>query len=363
MILRDGEGNRVSKTVAGVTTAYRVDDQNPTGYAQVVSEAFSGGTGARELSHAYVYGFERISEQRSYFTGTQSLTQFIYYAYDGHGSVRLLTDTSGNVTDTYDYDAFGNLIHSTGTTPNNYLFAGEQFDPDLNLYYNRARYLNISTGRFWSMDSYEGTRFDPTSLHKYLYTGGNPVDRTDPSGNGPLDELLFAVAVSAVLLTMGCTQPDGVKQVNVFQIAYEREEGGLHIVLGASIKGRQPSYPEYNWVQKTTTNAILPKDKAYGLEPGVPFNDPPYQPFYYAKWELKLHQNRFNSDIDFEDTPNRPLSLFKNVGTIYWRADLYLVGISPAGSTSYTPIRHITYGFTEAQNGEMTWDTLVIGYM
>src|SRR5690349_3601973 len=28
---------------------------------------------------------------------------------------------------TYDYDAFGNLIHSTGTTPNNYLFAGEQF--------------------------------------------------------------------------------------------------------------------------------------------------------------------------------------------------------------------------------------------
>ena len=51
---------------------------------------------------------------------------------------------------TYDYDAFGNLIHSTGSTPNNYLFAGEQFDPDLNLYYNRARYLNTTTGRFWS---------------------------------------------------------------------------------------------------------------------------------------------------------------------------------------------------------------------
>src|SRR5437879_4296111 len=36
-IVYDGEGNRVSKTVAGVTTAYLVDDQNPTGYAQVVS--------------------------------------------------------------------------------------------------------------------------------------------------------------------------------------------------------------------------------------------------------------------------------------------------------------------------------------
>jgi RHS repeat-associated protein len=364
-IVYDGDGNRVSKTVAGVTTTYLVDDQNPTGYAQVVYETVSGSTALnREQSHTFVYGLEGISNYRQYIVNGQLATAKIYYVYDGHSSVRALTDTTGTVTDTYDYDAFGNLIHSTGATYNNYLFAGEQFDPDLHLYFNRARYLNTSTGRFWSMDSYEGTRLDPTSLHKYLYTGGNPVDRTDPSGNGSLDELLFAVAVSAVLLTMGCTQPEGVKQVNVFQIAYEREEGGLHIVLGASIKGRQPSYPEYNWVQKTTTNAILQKDKAYGVEPGVPFNDPPYQPFYYdAKWELKLHQNRFNSDIDFEDTPNRPLSLFKNVGTIYWRADLYLVGISPAGSTSYTPIRHITYGFTEAQNGEMTWDTLAIGYM
>src|SRR5437868_4163073 len=62
------------------------------------------------------------------------------------------------------YDAFGNLLHSTGTTPNNYLFAGEQFDPDLHLYYNRARYLNTSTGRFWSMDSYEGDQQSPASL-------------------------------------------------------------------------------------------------------------------------------------------------------------------------------------------------------
>ena len=83
---------------------------------------------------------------------------------------------------TYDYDAFGKLIHQTGTTYNNYLFAGEQFDPDLNLYYNRARYLNVSTGRFWSMDTFEGTSSDPTSLHKYLYTGANPVNRNDPSG-------------------------------------------------------------------------------------------------------------------------------------------------------------------------------------
>jgi RHS repeat-associated protein len=85
-------------------------------------------------------------------------------------------------TDTYDYDAFGNLIHSTGTTYNNYLFAGEQFDPDLNLYYNRARYLNVSTGRFWTMDIQEGLSEDPLSLHKYLYAEAEPVMGNDPSG-------------------------------------------------------------------------------------------------------------------------------------------------------------------------------------
>src|SRR5208337_2073175 len=82
----------------------------------------------------------------------------------------------------YDYDAFGNLINQTGSTPNNYLFAGEQYDPALSLYYNRARYLNTATGRFWSMDTYEGDDEVPLSLHKYSYTQVDPVDGLDPSG-------------------------------------------------------------------------------------------------------------------------------------------------------------------------------------
>jgi len=52
-----------------------------------------------------------------------------FYGYDGHGSVRQLTNAAGSITDSYDYDAFGNLVNQTGSTPNNYLFAGEQYDP------------------------------------------------------------------------------------------------------------------------------------------------------------------------------------------------------------------------------------------
>ena len=54
-----------------------------------------------------------------------------FYGYDGHNNVRYLTDASANVTDTYDYDAFGTLIAQYGSTPNNYLYCGQQFDADL----------------------------------------------------------------------------------------------------------------------------------------------------------------------------------------------------------------------------------------
>ena len=103
-------------------------------------------------------------------------------------------------TVTYDYDAFGILLHSTGTTPNNYLYSGEQFDPDLGLYYNRARYLNISTGRFWNMDAFEGDSGSPESLHKYLYAAADPINSQDPTGNdGELVSALGAAAISGFL--------------------------------------------------------------------------------------------------------------------------------------------------------------------
>ena len=131
-----------------------------------------------------------------------------FYGYDGHGSVRQLTNAAGAVTDSYDYDAFGNLINSTGSTPNNYLFAGEQYDPALNLYYNRARYLNTTTGRFWSMDTQQGNDREPLSLHKYLYSEGNPVDHLDPSGN-QIDDIVGSLAIDLTLNAISTLQLPG----------------------------------------------------------------------------------------------------------------------------------------------------------
>ena len=102
--------------------------------------------------------------------------------------MRQLTNTAGAVTDTYDYDAFGNKINSTGTTPNNYLYRGEQFDSDLGLYYLRARWMNPLTGRFMSRDPEDGKLLDPKTLHKYLYADGDPVNGLDPTGRDDEEE-------------------------------------------------------------------------------------------------------------------------------------------------------------------------------
>ena len=201
-MIYDAFGNRVAKTVNGVTTQYLVeDDVNPTGYPQVIEE-LSGPIGAGVVTRTYTYGLQRISENLSpAVTGNNTWTPS-FYVYDGAGSVRQLTNSAGVATDEYEYDAYGNSFTKQGTTPNNYLYRGEQYDPDLALYYLRARYYNPATGRFLSRDPEDGKAKDPKTLHKYLYADGNPIDMIDPGGRGAgsyIAAILFTYSVVAVI--------------------------------------------------------------------------------------------------------------------------------------------------------------------
>lgn len=47
---------------------------------------------------------------------------------------------------------------------------------------SQARWLNPDSGRFQTMDTYEGNPSDPLSLHRYNYGHGDPMNNTDPSG-------------------------------------------------------------------------------------------------------------------------------------------------------------------------------------
>ena len=189
----DGDGNRVAKTVGGVTTKYLVDDRNLTGQRQVMEEIVSG-----TVQRVYTYGLDLIS-QSQLMGGTWSTS---FYGYDGHGNVRFLTDAGGAITDTYDYDAFGNLTAATGSTPNTYLYAGEHYDANIGFYYLRARYYDQNAGRFATIDPYEGSIFDPVSLHKYLYAANDPVNKSDPSGLSTLIDVSIAFNITTVVLAL-----------------------------------------------------------------------------------------------------------------------------------------------------------------
>ncbi|HLF78172.1 MAG TPA: hypothetical protein VJB57_11860 [Dehalococcoidia bacterium] len=48
-----------------------------------------------------------------------------YYLADGLGSTMALTNSSGSVVNTYEYDVFGAVRESTGSQPNEWPGSGE----------------------------------------------------------------------------------------------------------------------------------------------------------------------------------------------------------------------------------------------
>ena len=65
-IVYDGDGNRVSKATANVTTQYLVDDLNPTGYAQVIDEVQSSA-----VTRTYTWGLDLINKHQTLKLQTQ----------------------------------------------------------------------------------------------------------------------------------------------------------------------------------------------------------------------------------------------------------------------------------------------------
>jgi RHS repeat-associated protein len=181
----DADGNRVRAETTSPTAPPQVTDYliDPSGsLSQVVAELDASGN---ILAH-YVRGAGLIAVNRA--------SQARFYHADGLGSIRLLTDEAGAVTDRYAYSAFGELLSHTGSDPNTYLFAGEQLDRESGLYYLRARWMAPELGSFTAMDPYLGSLRNPGSQHRYQYAAHDPVDYIDPSGKSELNELSFVTA-------------------------------------------------------------------------------------------------------------------------------------------------------------------------
>ncbi|WP_423032157.1 RHS repeat-associated core domain-containing protein [Undibacterium sp. Ji42W] len=211
----DANGNRVQKTEPGQNTSpdkitnYLVDDTYD--YAQTVQESVIQRAGSQNTS--YVWGLGLISQNRA--------EQQSFYRADELGSVKALTDGTGNMTDSYQYDAFGVIINKIGNTENGYRYTGEYFDDALNLQFNRARWYESTNGRFVSMDDYYGNPFRPQSLNKYLYADANPVNMRDPDGRMTLSATQIGIAVGLTLAVIGA----GIYGQNSWSSYVQRRKG------------------------------------------------------------------------------------------------------------------------------------------
>lgn len=180
------------------TVDYLVDTSGPL--SQVVAET-SGGT----FATYYVRGDELLAVLRS-GTGGASVARFFHA--DGIGSIRMLTDEAGTVTDRWSFTAFGEWLSHEGDDPNIYLFAGEAFDQNAGFYYLRSRWMDPRAGIFASVDTSQGWDFDPRSLHRYTYASADPTNFTDPTGHDfTLPSFNVAAAVNNALSGLLVTAP------------------------------------------------------------------------------------------------------------------------------------------------------------
>ncbi len=102
-----------------------------------------------------------------------------YYGLDGHSSVANLTDSNGNVVNTYRYDPYGNSLGKTegAALPNPWQYAGGYLDAESGLYLLGARYYAPTLGRFLQPDPLGSTVIRP-----YSYIDSDPCNNGDLTG-------------------------------------------------------------------------------------------------------------------------------------------------------------------------------------
>ncbi|MCB1193912.1 MAG: hypothetical protein KDK90_25985 [Leptospiraceae bacterium] len=116
----------------------------------------------------------------------------MYFFHPDHlGSITMITDARGKVAaiggtgaTQVHYKPYGeiNRTNSAGADIFRHKYTGQEEDPETGFYYYKSRYYDPFIGRFTQAD----TSIMPEStmgMNQYMYTEGNPVKFTDPSGH------------------------------------------------------------------------------------------------------------------------------------------------------------------------------------
>ncbi len=166
----DPDGYRTIKRIDG-NTIHEVYQGNKLIFEKNVT------TGEKR---SYVYAFGKYLARVDGAVDSTTAERY-YYSTDNIGSVRVVTDKTGEVVWKGEYSAFGELITEERADQGfdaDIIYAGHKLDDENGLYYAKMRYYDASTGRFTSIDPIRD------GLNWYVYAGNNPIIYADPTGLG-----------------------------------------------------------------------------------------------------------------------------------------------------------------------------------
>lgn len=208
----------------------------------------------------YVYGIGLIGEETS--------GSFKTYHFDYRGSTTAITDINGNVTDTFEYDTYGNLISRTGTSAVIFLYNGRDgvVTVDNGLIYMRARYYSPELRRFINADIIAGEISNAITLNRYAYANGNPVSNIDPFGlsaeRGQGPSVLEAAYMAKHIYTIY----DSKQSELIGGWTYEKDKlitGGDGMVMGVYSRIDSNGNVEYALVNRGTVSWSLKDSDIY----------------------------------------------------------------------------------------------------
>jgi len=134
------------------------------------------------------------------FTASGEFEERYTYHADHLGSIRFLTDSTGVVVSTYDYDSYGRPMFGVTDFDQPFAYTGREWDAATGLYYYRARIYDPQTGRFLQEDS---IWFSGGDFNTYRYVGNRPISLVDPSGLSGLEYMSLAQRPAAGAALLG----------------------------------------------------------------------------------------------------------------------------------------------------------------
>ena len=121
---------------------------------------------------------------------TNGYTTFRYVCNAQGDVVKLMY--SGTAYAEYTYDAWGNVISSSGSLAdlNPLRYRSYYFDVETGFYYLQSRYYDPALGRFINADSYASTGQGFIGYNMFAYCGNGPVSLSDQLGHRPSSLIL-----------------------------------------------------------------------------------------------------------------------------------------------------------------------------